>query len=84
MGLAYRLLGLLGVVYAAHRETPRNLPQPFRQYPGDEYHEGPNSSAAEFAEKTEWVFARLMYPSIDDAHFRHAGWDWRRRAFELD
>src|ERR1700733_8073096 len=30
---------LLGVVYAAHRDLPRNLPEPFRQYPGDEYHE---------------------------------------------
>jgi hypothetical protein len=72
------LLGLLGVVYAAaHHDTPRNLPQPFRQFPGDEYHEGQIPLPADFADKTEWVFARLMYPSIPDARFRHAGWDWR-------
>jgi len=71
------LMGLLGVVYAAHRDVPRNLPQPFRQYPGDEYHEGQIPLPPDSGEKTEWVFARLMYPSIEDAHFRHAGWDWR-------
>ena len=66
-------LGLLGAVHAAHR----NLPQPFRQYPGDEYHDGQIHLPDDFDEKTEWVFARLMYPSIEDARFRHAGWDWR-------
>ncbi len=78
MGLLIGLLGLLGVVYAAHRDTPRNLPQPFRQYPGDEYHEGQIPMPPNWSEQTEWVFARLMYPSIDDARFRHAGWDWRQ------
>jgi hypothetical protein len=66
-------LGLLGAIHAAHR----NLPQPFRQYPGDEYHDGQIHLPDDFDEKTEWVFARLMYPSIEDARFRHAGWDWR-------
>jgi hypothetical protein len=56
--------------------TQRNLPLPFRQYPGDEYHDGQIPLPHDFNEKTEWVFARLMYPSIPDAHFRHAGWDW--------
>jgi len=69
---------LLGVVYAAaHKDPPRNLPQPFREYPGDEYRQGSIPLPPDYAEKTEWVFARLMYPSIPDAHFRHAGWDWR-------
>ena len=72
-GLLVGLLGLLAVVYAAHR----SVPQPFRQYPGDEYHEGQIHLPPDFDEKTEWVFARLMYPSIEDARFRHAGWDWR-------
>jgi hypothetical protein len=73
-GLGLGALGLLGAVHAAHR----NLPQPFRQYPGDEYHQGQFRPPDDFDEKTEWVFARLMYPSIENAHFRHAGWDWRQ------
>ena len=72
-GLFAGFLGLLGVVYAAHR----NVPEPFRQYPGDEYHEGQITLPSDFDQTTEWVFARLMYPSIESAHFRHAGWDWR-------
>jgi hypothetical protein len=74
LGLWIGLLFLLGVVYAAHR----NMPQPFRQYPGDEYHEGQFQLPTDFNERTEYVFARLMYPSIEGAHFRHAGWDWRQ------
>jgi hypothetical protein len=73
-GLLVGLFGLLGVVYASHR----NVPQPFRQYPGDEYHEGQIPLPIDFDQTTEWVFARLMYPSVEDAHFRHAGWDWRQ------
>jgi hypothetical protein len=73
-GVLVGLFALLGVVYAAHR----NIPQPFRQYPGDEYHEGQIPLPPDFDQTTEWVFARLMYPSIEDAHFRHAGWDWRQ------
>jgi len=73
-GVLVGLFALLGVVYAAHR----NIPQPFRQYPGDEYHEGQIPLPPYFDQTTEWVFARLMYPSIEDAHFRHAGWDWRQ------
>ena len=34
--------------------------RPFRQYPGNEYEDFPVPS--DFQEKTEWVFARLMYP----------------------
>ncbi|HEY6989021.1 MAG TPA: DUF4159 domain-containing protein [Bryobacteraceae bacterium] len=56
----------------------RNLPLPFREYPGDEYHDSQIPLPPDFREKTEWVFARLMYPSIPDARFRHAGWDWTK------
>jgi hypothetical protein len=73
-GLLAGLLGLLGVGYAAYR----NVPKPFRQYPGDEYREGQIPLPADFNQSSEWVFARLMYPSIENAHFRHAGWDWRQ------
>ena len=36
--------------------------QPFREYPGVEYENFP--VPPDFQEKTEWVFARLMYPPI--------------------
>jgi hypothetical protein len=67
-------LGLFTALYA----TQRALPQPFREYPGDEYREGQIPLPPDFDERTEWIFARLMYPSIPDAHFRHAGWDWTK------
>jgi hypothetical protein len=35
-------------------------PRPFRQYPGREYQDFPLPS--DYQEKTEWQFARLMYP----------------------
>ena len=72
-GVAYALV-LFSVLYAADS----NLPKPFREYPGDEYHTGQISLPPDFEEKTEMVFARLMYPSIPDARFRHAGWDWTK------
>ncbi len=37
--------------------------RPFREYPGVEYHQE-YPSAADYQEKTEWVFARLMYPPV--------------------
>jgi hypothetical protein len=67
-------LAVLTIVYAVQRP----LPQPFREFPGDEYRVGQISLPADYQEKTEWVFARLMYPSIPDARFRHAGWDWTK------
>ena len=36
------------------------LPQPFRQYPGQEYADFP--LPPDWREKAEWIFARLMYP----------------------
>ncbi len=67
-------LGAFAFLYAAEK----NLPRAFREYPGDEYRIGQIPLPSGFDDKTEWVFARLMYPSIPDAHFRHAGWDWTR------
>jgi len=63
---------LLSGLYAVERDKP----MPFREYPGDEYRITQIPLPPDFTEKTEWIFARLMYPSIPDAHFRHAGWDW--------
>jgi Domain of unknown function (DUF4159) len=41
--------------------------RPFREYPGIEYNDFP--LPADFQERTEWVFARLMYPSAPTARF---------------
>ena len=55
-------LGLIGVLYAQ---------MPFRQYPGWEYYDFP--LPPDWQEKSEWVFARLIYPGVQD------GGGWRRR-----
>ena len=45
---------------------------PFREYPAIEYNDFPIPS--DYQEKTEWVFARLMYPPAPTARFSY----WRR------
>jgi hypothetical protein len=54
-------LALLSVLYAQ---------MPFRQYPGWEYYDFP--LPPDWQEKSEWVFARLIYPGVQDG-------GWRRR-----
>src|ERR1051326_4757162 len=52
--------------------------KPFREYPGIEYNTFPLPS--DYAEKTEWVFARLMYPQGGNGRgfgYRRYGGDWR-------
>ncbi|PWU10315.1 MAG: hypothetical protein C5B51_04545 [Terriglobia bacterium] len=44
---------------------------PFREYPGVEYNDFP--LPPDFQEKTEWVFARLMYPPAPTARFDRSG-----------
>jgi hypothetical protein len=51
---AFGGLLVLSGVYAFQR--------PFREYPGVEYEEFPLPQ--DYQEKTEWVFARLMYPPV--------------------
>ncbi len=53
--------------------------QPFKEYPGVEYENFPLPS--DFREKTEWVFARLMYPPVNRFYggFAFLG-DWREGA----
>lgn len=50
--------------------------KPFKQYPGVEYEGGP--LPADWQEKTEWAFARLMFPGgpLDGYRGRFDG-DWR-------
>jgi hypothetical protein len=51
--------------------------QPFREYPGLEYENFP--LPRDYHEKTEWVFARLMYPPVSRGYggFQFLG-DWRK------
>ena len=52
--------------------------KPFREYPGQEYNDFP--VPPDFAERTEFVFARMMYPDGYGAFgfgFRRRGVDWR-------
>jgi hypothetical protein len=53
------------------------LQRPFREYPGMEYNDFPKPP--DYQEKTEWAFARLMYPPgpLDGYYPRFQG-DWRK------
>jgi hypothetical protein len=50
---------------------------PFREYPGDEYNDFPLPK--DHDEKTEFVFARLMYPPNPYSQFGRGGrrWNWK-------
>ena len=62
----YTVLGLslLGAVYAVQR--------PFRQYPGWEYYNFPLPT--DYNQPSEWVFARLMYPSVRFSDRPYTDW----------
>jgi hypothetical protein len=51
--------------------------RPFREYPGVEYENFP--LPPDYQEKTEWVFARLMYPALPSYGFR-GNPDWKHGA----
>jgi hypothetical protein len=57
---------LLGSLFAFQRQ--------FREYPGIEYDDFPLPADAQ--EKTEFAFARLMYPPAPTAMFDRAGPRW--------
>jgi hypothetical protein len=61
-----RMLAALAGCTAAFLGTAfaidRTLPRPFREYPGVEYRLGSIPIPPEHHRRTEWVFARLMYP----------------------
>ena len=48
----------LGTAFA----LDRTLPRPYREYPGIEYSLGSIPLPSDYQEKTEWAFARLMFP----------------------
>jgi hypothetical protein len=64
-------VAVLGALFAFQR--------PFREYPGVEYNDFP--LPPDYQQKSEWTFARLMYPSAPTARFvrrfdRHGESDW--------
>jgi hypothetical protein len=63
------VIAFLGTLYA--------FQEPFREYPGIEYNNFPLPS--DYHEKTEWTFARLMYPPTGGrfGYGRFRG-DWRQ------
>jgi len=73
-------LACLGVLSAF-----QNFGKPWREYPGVEYNTFP--TPPDYQEKTEWIFARLMYPNAEFGYGgygrrgfgrRFGGWDWRQ------
>jgi len=65
----FALLGLLIIIGSAFA-----FQKPFREYPGIEYETFP--LPPDYQEKTEWVFARLMYPALPSYGFR-GNPDWK-------
>ncbi len=61
-------LGFLGVLCAFQR--------PFRELPGIEYNLGEIPLPADYQEKTEWAFARLMFPPGPLNGYRGRDADW--------
>ena len=64
-------IALLGTLYA--------LPMPFREFPGTEYRIGDIPMPPDWSERTEWTFARLMYPPSQFGGFgryRFRDWPW--------
>ena len=58
---------IFGALYALQR--------PWREYPGVEYENFP--IPPDYQEKTEWVFARLMYPAIPGSWGFRGNPDWQ-------
>jgi hypothetical protein len=68
------VLGLAAI--SALLAVQNELPRPFREYPGTEYNNFP--LPPDYQEKTEWAFARLMYPpGFGNFGFRGAG-NWTK------
>ncbi|HEY1342430.1 MAG TPA: DUF4159 domain-containing protein [Bryobacteraceae bacterium] len=59
----------------------QNFNKPWKEYPAFEYNDFP--VPPDYQERTEWVFARLMYPQASFGFGRgfrgfRGGWDWRQ------
>src|SRR5579864_7853465 len=78
------VLGIAGIGVAGALFGFQNAPKPWREFPAFEYNDFP--IPPDFQEKTEWAFARLMYPNTTNPdiwgiggsrRFRGYGADWR-------
>jgi hypothetical protein len=58
----------LGVAYASRTSRFKAHEHTWREYPGFEYNNFP--IPPDYREKTEWVYARLMYPTMPGVHGR--------------
>lgn len=75
MKRAALVIAALGVPLSLYAlQQFRDQPKPFREYPGWEYEDFP--LPPDFAERSEWTLARLMYPPI--AFGRWGRRDWRQ------
>jgi hypothetical protein len=71
------LAAIGAAVVATAAGTAPQPPTPFREYPGVEYETFPLPK--DYQEKTEWVFARLMYPAAGGWGYR-GNPDWKHGA----
>jgi len=72
------LLGLTALFLGTAYAIDRTLPHPFREYPGIEYRIGSIPLPPDYQAKTEWTFARLMYPGgPNDGYIGREAPDWR-------
>ena len=73
------LLVAAGILFAVEQQHVHS----WREFPAFEYNDFP--IPPDYQEKTEWVFARLMYPNMDGVHGRRGfGFYGRRGRFAAD
>jgi hypothetical protein len=54
----------------------RTLPRPYHEYPGIEYRVGTIELPPDYQEKTEWAFARMMFPGGWNDGYQGRALDW--------
>ena len=75
---ACALFGLTALFLGTAYAIDRTLPHPFREYPGIEYRVGSIPLPPDYQARTEWTFARLMYPGgPNDGYIGREAADWR-------
>ncbi len=75
------LIGLTAATLGSAYALDRTLPRSFREYPGIEYRIGSIPLPSDYQEKTEWAFARLMFPGgWNDGYAAREDPDWREGA----
>jgi Domain of unknown function (DUF4159) len=67
-GLIAGGIALLGAAYA-FQQGPREHVHTWQEYPAFEYNDFP--IPPDYQEKTEWAYARLMYPTMPGVHARN-------------